>query len=193
MTIKNIKSWLNGLSKSTLPATTENISKAKDFVLAKWKERSVERGSSEPVDLSYSCKFCTLFVKQVFGGRIEGNFDHQYNVIDGEIVDLSSDSEDVRSHDDPYHHDKLFFGSKDHLESLSSCLPRVEKWVDLFIMQMCQDARIDCYADQIVERNTGPKSSSADSHQQQLLSEAIAADKGEGIEVEVDGHGQATS
>jgi len=120
------KSWLS------TELTPENFTRAKAFVLQKWKERAIERGSKEPVDLSYSCKFGTLFMKKVFGGIVKGNYDHQYNVIDGKIIDLSHDSADVLKLADPYHHHKKFFGSKDHRDSMESCLPRVEQWVEEF-------------------------------------------------------------
>ena len=125
--------WLNQSSPGKIPATDENLQKAKDFILEKWRERAAERGNQMPSDLSYSCKFTTLFVKMVFGGSIKGNFDHQFNFIDGRIVDLNHDAADVVSLDDPHRHDELFFGNRDHIGSMKSCLPRVEQWVEEFI------------------------------------------------------------
>jgi hypothetical protein len=118
---------------SKLPATPENLKRAKAFVFEKWKERAVERGAPAPTDLSYSCKFSSLFVQRVFGGTIAGNYDHQYNIIDGEKVDINEDSKDVQGLDDPHEHDDDFFGSEDHLDSLNSCVSRVNKWVEEFM------------------------------------------------------------
>lgn len=136
MSKKITKSWLNKETDGFLPATEDNIQKAKDFAFKKWRERAIERGRQEPVDLSFSCKFCSLFVKQVFGGRIEGNYDHQYNVIYDQRIDLSEGSADVLTLDKPYYHDTRFFGCKDHLDSLNSCLERVDSWTELFTAEL---------------------------------------------------------
>lgn len=106
-----------------------NFDRMRSFVLQKWKERARERGLPEPKDLSNSCKFCTLFVKALHGGEIRGNYHHQFNVINGEIVDLSFDSEDVSKLDDPYEHDEIFWLNPEHKESMKSCKPRVRQWV----------------------------------------------------------------
>lgn len=134
------KSWLNKESDGVLPPTDDNICKAKEFVFEKWKERAVERGINEPTDLSSSCKFCSLFVKQVFGGRIRGNYDHEHNVIEGKIIDLSCDSEDVSKLDNPYWHDRTHMGCRDHIETLKSCMPRVNEWVDGFTKKMVEES-----------------------------------------------------
>ena len=128
------KSWLKQASNGLLPFNNDNLSKAKEFVFQKWKERAIERGRNEPIDLAYSCKFGTLFMKLIFGGKIEGNFDHQYNVINGKIIDLSNDAEDVLKLIDPYHHDDKFFGSRDHIDSMNSCMQRVNTWVKEFLI-----------------------------------------------------------
>lgn len=131
------KAWLNKDVAGVLPLTDEAIRLAKAFAFQQWQARAVERGSDMPDDLSFSCKFCSLFVKQVFGGRIAGNFDHQYNLINGKIIDLSHDSKDV--HEGSYRHDSAFFGNRDHLASLNSCQTRVESWVIAFVAeQACQ-------------------------------------------------------
>lgn len=116
-----------------IPFTPSNLEAAKTFVIQKWKERAAERGSREPDDLSGACKFSSLFIQKLFGGTIEGNWHHQYNVIGGEVVDITSDSSEVGGLDEPYHHDLVFFGNPDHIESMKSCLPRVNRWVDEFL------------------------------------------------------------
>jgi hypothetical protein len=104
-----------------------------DFVYEKWCQRAIERNQIQPEDLSYSCKFSSLFIKMIFGGVIEGNEHHQYNVIEGKIWDLSSQSRDVldlkKKGIDVYYHDLYFFANDEHLESLQSCMPRVMGWV----------------------------------------------------------------
>lgn len=117
-----------------LPATPENIERAKAFVFEKWKERAAERGKPEPADLSYACKFSSLFAQRIFGGELRGNIDHQFlRTWDGQIVDLNMDAADVRELGaDAHEHDEDWFGCDDHEESMASCLPRVEKWVKQF-------------------------------------------------------------
>lgn len=143
--------------------TPENIARAKQFVLQKWIERFKERFPSlpneAPTDLSSGCKFASLFVQRVFGGRLRGNHNHQFvELPTGDIVDLSDDAADVLRwkeefererktgwksdpqnpwaqswQGDPHSHDPSFFGTKDHLSSMTSCLPRVEDWVREFL------------------------------------------------------------
>lgn len=114
---------------SKLPATPENLKRAQEFVLKKWRERAAERGRFEPKDLSSSCKFSSMFVQAVFGGEIRGNYDHQFVVLNGQIIDLNKDAEDVRDMEDPYEHDESWFGNDEHLDSMESCKPRVRDWV----------------------------------------------------------------
>lgn len=127
------RAWLNAETQAILPLSPENTARARLFLLDKWKERALERNEPEPDDLAHSCKFVTLFVKCIFGGRIRGSFLHQFNLIGGEIVDLNKDAADVRSLPDAHRHDEIFFANPDHIESLSSCMPRVRRWVDEFL------------------------------------------------------------
>lgn len=115
-----------------LEPTRENLARAQEFVLKKWRERATERGYPEPDDLSSSCKFTSLFVQAIFGGQIRGNYEHQYVVLNGEIIDLNKDAADVRSMEDPHEHDESWFGNADHLDSMESCKPRVKDWVREF-------------------------------------------------------------
>jgi hypothetical protein len=123
-------------AKGILPLTDENIQAAKSFLFQKWKERAAERYENEPTDMSRSCKFVSQFVQKVFGGRMEGHYDHQYNVINGKVVDLNADAEDVKRLENPHHHDTAFWGNRDHKASMKSCLPRVNTWVEEFLKQM---------------------------------------------------------
>ena len=115
-----------------IPATQDNIVKAKTFVLKKWQERAAERGKTVD-DLSNACKFSSMFAQRIFGGTIQGNYDHQYLVLSDRVIDLNDDAMDVQKMSNPYRHDKSFFGKKDHKASMKSCEPRVEKWVEEFI------------------------------------------------------------
>ena len=116
-----------------LEPTSKNIKLAKDFVFEKWKERQAER-FMVPNDLSYSCKFSSMFAQRIFGGTIKGNYDHQFVVLpDGNILDLNYDAEDVKKlGDKAYKHDPKFFGKGDHKKSMKSCEPRVNRWVEEF-------------------------------------------------------------
>lgn len=116
----------------TLPLTEENIRRAKAFALRQWKERAKELGGSEPTDLSNACKFASLFAQRLFGGRLQGNYDHQWLEVGGHIVDLT-DAAGVDLHaDEIYEHDEAFWLNDEHRESLNSCRPRVNAWANEF-------------------------------------------------------------
>ena len=116
-----------------LDPTSDNLQRAKRFVLRKWRERSEERGYPRPNDLSGACKFASLFVQQVFGGKLRGNEWHQFVVREGIVIDLAEDVEDVKAMPHPYRHDRSFWNNPEHRESLSSCTPRVKRWVEEFL------------------------------------------------------------
>jgi hypothetical protein len=129
----------------------ENIARARAFAMEKWKERARERGSPDPADLSYSCKFTSLFAQRLFGGKIQGNYDHQFLALpDGKIVDLNIDAEDVKKLGDRAHqHDPLFLNkrNRDWRDSMQSVQPRVDRWVEEFkssLQNECiEEERID--------------------------------------------------
>lgn len=136
-----------GSSGAPLSATPANIARAKAFLLRKWKERWHERNPSgptysaafgwnrEPEDLTDACKFTSLFAQRVFGGQIKGTYHHQYvKLPDGQLLDLNIDAADVKSLGKGAHdHDPRFIGSRDHLESMASCVSRVDSWVAEFL------------------------------------------------------------
>ncbi len=134
----------NGRNLLPIPATPENITKAKAFLLRKWKERWRDRNPNgtighddEPSDLSGSCKFSSMFAQKIFGGQIRGNYDHQFVVLrNGKVLDLNGDAADVKGIKTPYIHDRRFFGNRDHKESMRSCEPRVERWVSDFLRDL---------------------------------------------------------
>lgn len=130
--LDELEQWLETPDISNHSMNETTLLSLYDFVYEKWCQRANERNQAQPDDLSYSCKFSSLFIKMIFGGIIEGNEHHQYNVIDGKIWDLSSQSHDVlmlKEKDiDAYYHDVYFFANDEHLESLQSCMPRVMGW-----------------------------------------------------------------
>jgi hypothetical protein len=112
---------------------------SKIFVFRKWCEWANERGASTPSDLSGSCKYGSLFMAQVFGGTICGHYQHQYNRIEGRIVDLSHDALDVGKMTNPYLHEPDFFEIPEKQASLNLCRPRVEGWVIQFLAEIESD------------------------------------------------------
>ena len=116
-----------------LRPTETNISRAKAFVLAKWKERAAELERPEPKDLTDACKFASMFAQQIFGGRLRGNHDHQWLEIDGNIVDLTDAAGVERWPEDIHEHDDDFWGNEEHQENMATCIPRVNRWVQEFL------------------------------------------------------------
>lgn len=105
------------------------------FVLGRWRARALEQGLPLPDDLSSSCKFGALFVREILGGEIRGNWAHVHcRLTDGRILDLSrhaGDVEAIRARQlDPYDHDRAFVRSRDFRDSLDTCRPRVKAWVE---------------------------------------------------------------
>jgi hypothetical protein len=111
----------------------ERFAQSKVFVFGKWCEQAAVRGVAKPADLSGACKYGSLFMIQVFGGCIRGHYQHQYNHIDGRIVDLSHDAFDVGKLDNPYLHEPDYFAIPEKRAALNRCLPRVDGWVSEFL------------------------------------------------------------
>jgi hypothetical protein len=112
--------------KAAFPATDLWTSRAKAFLSQKWAARAAELGHPVPTDLSGACKFASLFAQALFGGRIRGNWYHQFNELPSEeILDLTSGS----AGSDDYTHDPIFWRNTEHIQSLNSCTARVESWV----------------------------------------------------------------
>jgi hypothetical protein len=137
-----------------LPPSSENLALVREFLLEKWRERYVERHNDNlragietdfvlPFDLSNSCKFTALFGSVVFDGEITGNYDHIFNMVDGKKVDINKTAADVISNPKAHRVDKRFLAfNEDLYESLKSCVPRVESWIDEFgrKMELTQEA-----------------------------------------------------
>lgn len=119
---------------SLIQYSDEEFKKAKCFVFEKWKQRAIDSNEDVPTDLSRSCKYGTLFMNTIYGGSIQGHYQHQYNVIDNHIVDLSDNAADVLRLLNPYHHDAEFFKIPEQIASLNCCIPRVDQWVAEFML-----------------------------------------------------------
>lgn len=140
--LQGVKTSTTLISESAdlLPATPENVERAKQFVLQKWIERAKDRGYPEhalPTDLSSSCKFTSQFAQRIFGGELRGNWHHQYvQLPDGQMLDLNLDAEDVKKLGTLAHnHDRKFWRNPEHRESMASCRGRVDDWVREFLGQ----------------------------------------------------------
>ncbi|PPC91640.1 MAG: transcriptional regulator [Methylobacter sp.] len=114
----------------------ERFALAKAFFFRKWCELASERKINPPDDLSGACKYGSLFVNLVFGGSICGHYEHQYNVIDGRIVDLSHDALDVGRISAPYLHEPDFFAIPEKQAASAACLLRVEPWAAQFLLEL---------------------------------------------------------
>jgi hypothetical protein len=112
-------------SRPVLSATPEALESARTFLLDRWQERALELGRPRPNDLSGACKFASLFAFRIFGGELCGNELHQFVRLDGQIIDLTSGG--------PLVHDPAFFGNPDHIDSLLTCIDRVDRWVSEFL------------------------------------------------------------
>jgi hypothetical protein len=121
-----------GLNTVLLALDAAEMTRARRFVMMKWRERAEERGEAPPEDLSRSCKYGSLFMQRLFGGAITGNYQHQFNIIDERIVDLSDDAADVRALVAPYRLEPELFETTEHRVSMRGCRLRVDAWVAAF-------------------------------------------------------------
>jgi hypothetical protein len=117
-----------------LPYTYANFADAKVFLFEKWCQLAAERHLVRPADLSGACKYGSLFMQHVFGGAIRGHFEHQYNVIDGRLVDLSHDASDVGRMSNPYLHEPEYFDVPEFHAALAKCQPRANSWAVEFVL-----------------------------------------------------------
>lgn len=122
------------LVPALLVLTATELALARQFVFAKWLQRAHERGEAVPMDLSRSCKYGTLFMRTVFGGVIAGNYQHQFNVIDDRIVDLSDAAADVLALSRPYFEEPELFAIAEHQASMLTCQSRVDDWVREYLL-----------------------------------------------------------
>lgn len=116
-----------------LPYTYANFARAKVFVFGKWCEVAAGRNLTPPADLSGACKYGSLFMQGVFGGTLRGHYEHQYNFIDGRVVDLSHDAADVGRMRHPYLHEPDYFAVPQLRAALALCELRTDAWAAEFI------------------------------------------------------------
>ncbi len=125
---ERLETWLaTPIPGLPIAASPANVEQAKAFVLRQWQARAAERQCPLPHDIEGACKFASLFAVKLFGGEMRGNWHHQYVMVGAKIVDLT-DGAGVR----PalrYEHDPSFWFNTEHLDSLLSCLERVDKWL----------------------------------------------------------------
>ncbi|XLY90499.1 hypothetical protein ACK8QS_22780 (plasmid) [Ectopseudomonas mendocina] len=97
-----------------------------------WTERQLERGLVPSDDRSGSCKFAALLARTLFGGRLAGNYDHVFTLQpDGQRVDLNEDQPDAQLLGERAHRLQCaVLATHDYRDSLSSCVPRVERWAN---------------------------------------------------------------
>lgn len=126
------RAWLERELPGEYEPTPEFLDDLRAFIMPRWRERELARYFPEPDDLSRSCKFTSLFLRALIGGRIAGNEDHQFVIRNGEVLDLNAGAGDMAALDDPYFDDPGFLGNRDHCDSLDSCLPRVSQWLAEF-------------------------------------------------------------
>jgi hypothetical protein len=125
------------LLRRSEPNFQAKVAAAKAFVFERWCERAAELGLSEPDDLSNACKFSSIFASHVFGGEMQGNWFHQFVVLDDDsVLDLNEDAADVKAMLDPYEHDEEFWMNEEHAESMASCEARVARWIAQWDIQM---------------------------------------------------------
>ncbi len=142
---EQFQQWHDQKPVQQIQPTPENVVLAKKFLMQKWVSRSKEMRNDMPVDLTNACRFASMFAYKVFGGKMRGNWYHQFVQLGKDIIDLT-DSAGVGPHQSeglqkgsvpayvgPHHHDKKFWGNSDHIAKMGSCVPRVEQWVKEFM------------------------------------------------------------
>lgn len=111
----------------------QHFAHAKEFVFRQWCAFASERQALRPEDLSGACKYGSQFMRLIFGGSIEGHYEHQYNRIAGRLVDLGHDAQDVGRMRFPYLHEAGYFELPEQQAAMRACLPRVGRWAEAFM------------------------------------------------------------
>lgn len=130
--------WTLSRHAST-PYSYAAFAAAKLWFFGRWCDLAAQQGLNAPGDLSGSCKFGSIFMQAVFGGSIRGHFEHQYNFIDGRVVDLSHDAADVGRMRNPYLHEPDYFDIPEVQSSLAGCQVRAERWASEFLLSLQPD------------------------------------------------------
>ncbi|MFA5982440.1 MAG: transcriptional regulator [Methylococcaceae bacterium] len=122
--------------EAVLVYSYEYFAQAKVFVFRKWCEKAAEQKLLVPTDLSGACIYGSLFMNHLFGGTIRGHYQHQFNLIEGRIVDLSHDAMDVGKMTNPYLHEPGYFIIPEKNKALDECIPRIDDWVIQFLAEL---------------------------------------------------------
>ncbi len=96
----------------------------RDELVALWRNRARELGRGTPKDLTGACKFGALIAHRLYGGAIEATWEHAWvRGPDGQVIDLPGPP--YQGFD--YTPDRSFMARPEWKESLTSCVPRVER------------------------------------------------------------------
>lgn len=128
LTREDIKTIYSG----RYPLNPQTLRMANRIMDELWTERNGEWGK-RTADRSGSCKFAALLARELFGGKLAGNQRHVFVVRAGKVLDLNSTQEDVKALGSLAHmrHSSDLL-HRDYRESLASCLPRVQRWIQVF-------------------------------------------------------------
>lgn len=118
-----------------LALTEANLTIAREAIQRLWNERQEERGHSTSEDRSGSCKFAALVCRDLFGGRLAGNYDHMFVRVGSRVIDLNDDQQDAITLGKHAHlHVRSAIEHPDYRESLGYCQARAKRWV-AWVMQ----------------------------------------------------------
>ncbi|MDT8925388.1 hypothetical protein RBE51_21565 [Pseudomonas taiwanensis] len=118
-----------------LALTEANLTIAREAIKRLWNERQVECGLAPSADRSGSCKFAALVCRDLFGGRLSGNYDHMFVRADNRVIDLNNDQQDVLILGKRAHlHVRSAIEHPDYRASLGYCQARAKRWVE-WVMQ----------------------------------------------------------
>lgn len=127
LSLDNIKTTCPG----GIPLTPQHLALANTTLDMLWTERQAERGSEYSGSREGSCKFAALLARALFGGRLAGNDEHVFVVLDnGAVLDLNQNQPDVCALGaNAWDQQDLVQAHSDYREALGSCMPRVERWL----------------------------------------------------------------
>lgn len=118
---------------SKYPINQYSLILANEAITGLWNERRMERNTPLIKDRSGSCKFAALLARALFGGRIAGNSDHVFVIRNNQILDLNHEQNDVLTLGEyAYVDSPETISHPDYIESLNSCIPRVNRWIHWF-------------------------------------------------------------
>ena len=143
MIIKKLNTDLINTIEGRIPFKEMNDEKWKflrNFILEKWQKMDYElKDFYEVNDMSFSCKFTSLFCAKLFRGYLRGNKYHNFAIVDNYIIDPTNPSwmfdRFKEDNIDPYLIDNEYLCTIETQEWVDSCTPRVEGWIEEFIKE----------------------------------------------------------